>query len=177
MSSGITSGLSRRRMITAFFDSRTDAEEAVRRLHGAGVSRDSIQFVPGSERDADQTASGDTNSLGDASVGFWDSLRDLFLPDEDRATYAEGLRRGGYLVSVSASDAEYERVLDILDDEGTIDIDERADSWRSEGWTGVSTSDDLSGSTAALGTGRHSGTVDSAGSATGRTSAGTTPTR
>ena len=167
MSSGITSGLSRRRMITAFFDSRTDAEEAVRRLHGAGVSRDSIQFVPGSERDADQTASGDTNSLGDASVGFWDSLRDLFLPDEDRATYAEGLRRGGYLVSVSASDAEYERVLDILDDEGTIDIDERADSWRSEGWTGRST-DARAGSAAHLPSGI-SGTTSA-----GRTGSGTT---
>jgi hypothetical protein len=28
------------------------------------------------------------------------------------------------------------RALDILDDEGTIDIDERATSWRREGWTG-----------------------------------------
>src|SRR5215218_2664054 len=167
MSSGITSGSSRRRMITAFFDSRTDAEEAVRRLHGAGVSRDSIQFVPGYERNTDQTASGDTNSLGDASVGFWDSLRDLFLPDEDRATYAEGLRRGGYLVSVSASDAEYERVFDILDDEGTIDIDERADSWRSEGWTGRST-DARAGSAAHLPSGI-SGTTSA-----GRTGSGTT---
>jgi uncharacterized protein (TIGR02271 family) len=30
--------------------------------------------------------------------------------------------------------------IDILDDEGTIDIDERASSWRSEGWSGSSTS-------------------------------------
>jgi uncharacterized protein (TIGR02271 family) len=177
MSSGTFSGSSTRRTITAFFDSRTDAEEAIARLHSAGVSRDSIRLTPGDERDTGEMGRTDTNSLSEASVGFWDSLRDLFLPDEDRQTYAEGLRRGGYLVSVSANDTEYERVLDILDDEGTIDIDERADSWRSEGWTGVSTSDALSGSTTALGTGRHSGTVDSAGSATGRTSAGTTPTR
>ncbi|MPR11832.1 DUF2382 domain-containing protein [Microvirga tunisiensis] len=85
------------------------------------------------------------------------------MPDEDRHTYAEGLRRGGYLVSVQASDADYERVIDILDDEGTIDIDERSSSWRSEGWTG--TSDVLSGSTANLATGA-SGTT-STGSALG----------
>ena len=61
------------------------------------------------------------------------------LPDEP-------LRRGGYLISVNAADEQYERVLDILDDEGTIDIDERADSWRAEGWSGVSTEDVRSGS-------------------------------
>jgi uncharacterized protein (TIGR02271 family) len=54
---------------------------------------------------------------------------------EDRHTYAEGLRRGGYLVTVRTDDAHYERVLDILDDEGTIDMDERAASWRKQGWT------------------------------------------
>ena len=36
-------------------------------------------------------------------------------------------------------------MLDILDDEGTIDIDERANSWRAEGWSGSSTAEALSG--------------------------------
>jgi len=143
MSTGMTTGSSARRTVTAFFDRRSDAEEAVSRLETAGIPRDHVRLVPGSEQDTNRDAPGnpDTLSLGDASVSFWDSLRDLFLPDEDRHVYAEGLRRGGYLVSVSATDAEYERVLDILDDEGTIDIDERAESWRAEGWTGSSTAD------------------------------------
>jgi len=144
--------------VTAFFDSRTDAEEAVSRLRSAGVARESIRLVPGNERDSDESGgTSSTPSLGDASVGFWESLRDLFLPDEDRHTYAEGLRRGGFLLSVSATDAEYERVLDILDDEGTIDIDERADTWRAEGWSGSATSDALSGATANLTTGSGAG--------------------
>jgi uncharacterized protein (TIGR02271 family) len=162
MSSGTITGSSARRTVTAFFDSRTDADEAVDRLHAAGVSRDSIRLTPGNERDTDGGgARTETHSLGQASVGFWDSLRDLFLPDEDRHVYAEGLRRGGYLVSVSATDTEYERVLDILDDEGTIDIDERANSWRSEGWSGYSTSDVLTGSTASVDAGNRSGAVGS----------------
>src|SRR5215216_3162731 len=82
------------------------------------------------------TDSTDSTSFRKGSRGFWDSLADLFMPDEDRYTYAEGLRRGGYVLSVNVTDAQYDKALDILDDEGTIDIDERAQAWRSEGWTG-----------------------------------------
>jgi uncharacterized protein (TIGR02271 family) len=122
------------RTITAFFDNRSDAEQAIEDLVAAGFSRQSIRLVPGAEGGATSTTS--THDTGHG--GFWDALTDLFLPDEDRTTYAEGLRRGGYLVSVSASDADYERAIDILDREGTVDLDERATSWRSEGWTGSS---------------------------------------
>ena len=166
MSSGMTTGSSSRRMITAFFDSRTDAEEAVSRLHAAGISRDGIRLTPSSEEDAGTAA---TQSFPEASAGLWDSLRDLFLPDEDRHTYAEGLRRGGFLVSVSASDADYERVIDILDDEGTIDIDERAESWRSEGWSASSAGGSLSGGTTDT-TSRTTGMTAGSGSALGTAS-------
>jgi uncharacterized protein (TIGR02271 family) len=155
MSFGATTGTATQRLVTAFFDSRSDAEQAISRLHAAGVSSESIRLTP-SDQDGGRSGGTGTQSFPEASNSLWDSLRDLFLPDEDRHTYAEGLRRGGYLVSVHTSDADYERVIDILDDEGTIDIDERASSWRSEGWTGssdVGTSDVLSGSTANLTTG------------------------
>ncbi|MEH7881379.1 DUF2382 domain-containing protein [Rhizobium laguerreae] len=106
--------------LSAFFDSRSDADRAVERLKDAGVANDAIRFLPGYEANGD--------------AGFWAKLEDWFFPDEDRATYAEGLRRGGFLVSVQVDDATYETAHDILDDEGSIDIDERADSWRREGW-------------------------------------------
>ncbi len=156
MSSGMTTGSASRRTVTAFFDSRTDAEEAISRLHAAGIPRDGIRLTPGHE---DTAGGAGTQSFPEASAGLWDSLRDLFLPDEDRHAYAEGLRRGGFLVSVSASDADYERVIDILDDEGTIDIDERAESWRSEGWSASSTA---------------GGTTGAASSMSGMTGSGTT---
>jgi uncharacterized protein (TIGR02271 family) len=177
----MTTGSASRRLVTAFFDSRTDAEEAISRLHAAGIPRDGIRLTP-SDRDGGTSRGTDTQSFPEASVGLWDSLRDLFLPDEDRHTYAEGLRRGGYLVSVHASDVDYERVIDILDDEGTIDIDERANSWRSEGWTGtadVGTSDVLSGSTANLTTGSSttSETATGTGAGLGATSMNTASQR
>jgi stress response protein YsnF len=176
MTSGITSDYAARRTVTAFFDNRRDAEEAVSRLEAAGISHDSVRLIPGNERDTDAAASPDVRSLGDASTGFWDSLRDLFLPDEDRYTYAEGLRRGGYLVSVNASDAEYERVLDILDDEGTIDIDERAASWRAEGWSGTSSAAVRPGGTVDLTAGT-SGTTATTGSGLATGSLDTSPDR
>ena len=151
MSYGESTGSTNQRMITAFFDSRTDAEEAVTRLEGIGIARGSIRLVPGNERDTETSGT----SSRQEPQGFWASLSDLFLPDEDRHVYAEGLNRGGYLVSLHVSDAEYERALDILDDEGTIDIDERAASWRSEGWTGTA-----SGAGAGLGASTTSGTRD-----------------
>lgn len=66
------------------------------------------------------------------------ALIDAGVDENDAHAYAEGIRRGGALVTVRASDAEVDRILDILDDEGTVDFDERETTWRSEGWTGAS---------------------------------------
>ena len=82
-----------------------------------------------------------TPAQTDQGKGFWDSLGDLLMPEEDRYSYAEGLSRGGQLLTVSGvTDTEYETVLDILDDEGTVNLDEREASWRSEGWGGYEAS-------------------------------------
>ena len=47
------------------------------------------------------------------------------------------MSRGGFLLTVRGLPAGmYDTALDILDDEGAVDVDERAASWRSEGWAG-----------------------------------------
>lgn len=117
--------------LSAFFDSRSDAESAVQKLKDAGIPDEKVRFVPGYESDEARN-----NVASDDRGGFWHMLSSFFLADDDRETYAEGLRRGGYLVSVSdINDADYETAHDILDDDGAIDIDERADQWRTEGWS------------------------------------------
>jgi hypothetical protein len=56
------------------------------------------------------------------------------MPDEDRYTYAEVLSRGGYLATVSdVSGSQHNLEVDILDEEGSIDLDEHEESCRSEG--------------------------------------------
>ncbi|MBX5165447.1 MULTISPECIES: hypothetical protein [unclassified Rhizobium] len=113
--------------LTAFFDSRSDAETAIDKLKSAGVA--DVRLMPGYEADGEGSAAAAEGS------GFWSRLGDWFFPDEDRDVYAEGLRRGGFLVSVSVNESNYDTAHDILDDEGSIDLDERADLWREEGWT------------------------------------------
>jgi uncharacterized protein (TIGR02271 family) len=120
------------RSVVAFFDKREEADRAIQRLVTAGIPRSEINIVEGARGGA---ASSSTMSSQD-DKGFWESLKDLFLPEEDRHAYAEGLRRGGYVVSVRTSQAHYNQVLDILDAEGTVDIEQRESAWRSEGWSG-----------------------------------------
>jgi len=139
------------RILTAFFDRREDANDAIDRLVQTGIARSDVKMVEGS---GSSSTSGTPNvTRDDEGPGFWEALKDMFLPDDDRATYAEGLRRGGYVVTVHTSDANYERALDILDDEGTVDLDQRSESWRSEGWsgTGYSSTTAMSGAGGALG--------------------------
>jgi hypothetical protein len=94
-------------MVTAFFDSHSDAGNALERLAHAGVPRDSIHLIPDTERDPsdnDAATSGRTEPHG-----FWASLEDWLLPEEDRQTYAEGLSRGGCLIAVNTGEDHYAR--------------------------------------------------------------------
>jgi uncharacterized protein (TIGR02271 family) len=129
------------RHLTAFFDTRADAEEAVARLREIGLSDGSVRMTGGEEFSAPAAAE---------PKGFWESISDFLMSDDDSATYAEGLRRGGYLVTVSDIPEEsFDAVLDILDDEGSVDLDERSESWRAEGWQGTSAGAALGAGTSA----------------------------
>lgn len=135
------------RTVTAFFDTQDAAEKARADLIEAGLSPDTISVVAGASAAASQAEEG----------GFWHALREFFVPDEDRYTYAEGLRRGGFALSVRTGSAHYDRAIDILDADGAVDIDEREKVWRSEGWGGYasqsgSTNTDLAYARADAGT-------------------------
>ncbi|MCW6509562.1 hypothetical protein [Lichenifustis flavocetrariae] len=119
-----------RRTATAFFDSREAAERARTDLLGAGLQADAVTML------GDQRAAAEDAPILPEEGGFWHALKEFFIPDEDRFTYAEGLRRGGFVVSVHTDAANYDRALDILDADGAVDIDEREQAWRSEGWQG-----------------------------------------
>ena len=130
--------------VSAMFDSQAEAQRAVERLNQAGITSERIRQVAGGSDTACRT-----DAVDDRNKGFWDSLEDFFFSDEDRYSYAEGLSRGGYLVTVTGlSGADYETALDILDDEGSINLEEREESWRSEGWSDYQSSSYASDSTA-----------------------------
>jgi uncharacterized membrane protein len=61
---------------------------------------------------------------GAAVGGLAGVLADVGLSDEDAEEYAEGVRRGGALVTVKVDEAQMDRVVKILDDEGEIEPNE-----------------------------------------------------
>ncbi len=116
------------RTITALFDSRAEADQAAQALMSeARLSQSSVQV---------QAGTGGAGASAQEDKGFFASLKDLFIPDEDRHAYAEGVRRGGAMVSAQVEDSQIDSAMDVLERHGAVDLDEREASWKREGWTG-----------------------------------------
>ncbi len=73
--------------------------------------------------------------VGAAAGGVVGALTGAGVSETDAHAYAEGLRRGGTLVTARVDDTLTERATDILDREGTVDMDQREGAWRGEGWS------------------------------------------
>lgn len=72
---------------------------------------------------------------GAATGGILGGLIGLGIPEEHAEVYAEGVRRGGTLVTVQADDANTDRIRQILDRDGAVDIEERGSQYRASGFT------------------------------------------
>lgn len=119
------------RTLTALFDQRADAENAKQQLVQAGIDSGDIDIT--------HQGGSDRHGAGGEHEGFWASLKNLFVPDDDRNAYAEGIRRGGYLLSAEVDEREADTAIRILDSTGSVDFDQRQGEWRSSGWAGGST--------------------------------------
>ncbi len=161
-----------RHTITAFYESRDYADRAADKLRASGIPASDVTVSP-------DTAQGEYGAYGDDRTateaprksGFWASLEDLFGGTDDHHTYAEGVRRGHVLLTAHVTDAQLDRAIAVVEEHGSIDLDEHEETWRSEGWTGApAASTSTTSSTAA--------TLATAGGATGMALAGkAAPTR
>lgn len=77
-------------------------------------------------------------SLGATAGGIIGALTGLGVPDTDAPHYAEGIRRGGTLVSVNADDARAETVMAVFNRHHPVDIEQRSSHYRETGYTGYS---------------------------------------
>lgn len=72
---------------------------------------------------------------GAAGGGLLGSLVGAGVSETDAHVYAEGVRRGGTLVTVRASDEQASMVETMLDRANAVDVAARGDVYRQEGWS------------------------------------------
>ena len=74
-------------------------------------------------------------AIGGAAGGLLGALRDVGHTEEEAHVFAEGVRRGGSLVSVRAADDRASQVEQILARNAGVEAADRGRAYREEGWT------------------------------------------
>jgi len=72
---------------------------------------------------------------GGATGGLLGALKEAGHSDDEANVYAEGVRRGGTLISVKASDGERDRIDGILNGRRGSDAATRGEAYRQSGWS------------------------------------------
>ncbi len=156
------------RTITAIYDSEVDARHAREQLLDAGLDDDEVRVV------SHNLTSTPVGSV-DHDKGVWESIKEFFVGDDDRSKYSEGMRRGGYLLTALVDEEHSAEAISTLEKTNAIDLDERAEQWRSEGWTDSDTfisgerttttvTQASAGSNSQAGSGAQAGSASQAGS-------------
>jgi len=78
--------------------------------------------------------------IGAVTGGVIGALTHVGVPEEHAQHYAEGVRRGGTLVTVSSSDVLAQRVSDVMTRYHAVNVSDRAAKWRESGWKGFDAS-------------------------------------
>jgi uncharacterized protein (TIGR02271 family) len=100
------------RTVTALYDTQAEAEAARERLKSA-VDVERVKIL-----DNDR------------------NLNDYHMSQGDRHAYGEGIRRGGALLCAEVDGHEdADKIVRALEETSSVDLDQRQDTWRQEGWT------------------------------------------
>ena len=114
------------RTLIALYETIEAAEVTRRRLIDFGLAEAQVS-ISGEER------AGSTADYPPENGGFFQALKDLFLPDRDLYTYDAGMRRGAKMVSARIPARLVDQVRDIMEREHPLDIDMGETDWRSAG--------------------------------------------
>src|SRR3954466_9115667 len=74
-------------------------------------------------------------AAGAATGGVVGALTEAGVSKDDAPLYAEGVRRGGTLVSAKVPDADSAR-LDAILNQSSVNLRDRSAAWQKSGWTG-----------------------------------------
>jgi uncharacterized protein (TIGR02271 family) len=128
--------------VVGLLDTRSEAEKVVHDLEREGIGRDHIHVMT-SDVEYERELSGARGAGKESGLRFVLSKLGLLeqrreeigLPAEDIRHYAEGVRRGGLLVTVETDESHADRAARILAEHGAVDIEERATQWQQPGTT------------------------------------------
>ncbi|MBO0936507.1 DUF2382 domain-containing protein [Fibrella sp. HMF5335] len=138
--------------VVGIFDNATQAQQAVEALVNKGISRDNIDLSASRDSEGSNTGmTGSTNNTGaiipdrhtntsgtmteevvDDTKDVGSSIGNFFSSlfgddnDDDHRRYATVAERGSVVTVHAQTEAEAEDAADILDDNGAVDVDERA---------------------------------------------------
>ncbi len=76
--------------------------------------------------------------IGAAAGGLIGGLTHVGVPEEEAGYYAEGVRRGGTLVTVNSPDERTDEAVAILNRHNAVDVENRGASYKQAGYAGYS---------------------------------------
>jgi uncharacterized protein (TIGR02271 family) len=117
--------------LVAVFDEQSEARQALDALSVAGFPSGKARLTS-----SDSTTGGTTSSRPEHEESLGEKVAHFFgFGERHESTYAEAVRRGGWVLVVDAADdEEAERASDIIERYNPVDIDERESQWRQSGW-------------------------------------------
>ena len=118
--------------IVAMFETYDRAQIARDALVSAGLDRSRIELLDRAETEDDTSVRYERNE-----EGFWAGVKHLFVPDDERHLYAEGIHRGHALLVVHGSSAEQDWIISLLESQNPLDVETHAAQWRQTGWSGT----------------------------------------
>lgn len=103
----------------ALYDRESEARQVMEELSDSGYNRGNIRMM--------NKGNGENRSI----------LTNAGLPRSDAEAYVEGVRRGGNVVMITTDDNRIDTAVDIMERHNSININERAELWRNDGWEGA----------------------------------------
>jgi len=118
--------------IVGVYDNVSTAQQAAQEVIAAGIDRSRVRL----SAQANTTVTSSNSATEDK--GFWASMKDAFGfgEDDDQYGYREASRRGSTVLSVDVEDNQTETVCTILERYNPADLDQKAEQWKGEGWSG-----------------------------------------
>jgi hypothetical protein len=74
--------------------------------------------------------------VGAAGGGLISAFNAMAIPHEEAPLYEEAVRRGALMLVAQVDDSIEEKVVERMNEHGARDLQDEADTWRAEGWSG-----------------------------------------